>query len=121
MRNLRIQYLTVIVAVLLCLGVASCRGPKLATADEQMARGEYFDASKTYRKVYNKLTKREERQQRGVVAFRMAECHRRLNQFARAAAAYSNAARYGYPDSTLYLRQAQMFHADGKYAQAIKA
>lgn len=103
------------------LAATSCRGPKLAVANEQMARGEYFDASKTYRKIYNKLTKREERPQRGEVAFKMAECHRHLNQFARAAAAYQNAARYGYPDSTLYLYMGQMLAADGKYAPAVKA
>ena len=45
--------------------LTSCGGAKLAKADEQMARGEYFDASKTYRKIYNKLTKREERPLRG--------------------------------------------------------
>ena len=39
--------------------LAGCGGAKLSTANEQMARGEYFDASKTYRKIYNKLTKRE--------------------------------------------------------------
>ncbi len=99
----------------------SCGGAKLSTANEQLERGEYFDASKTYRKVYNKLTKREERPLRGEVAFKMAECHRKLNQFPRAAAAYQNAARYGYADSTLYLYLGQMQAADGKYAAAVKA
>ena len=41
----------------LCLAAAilmqGCRGPKLSVADEQMARGEYFDASRTYRKIYS--------------------------------------------------------------------
>ena len=80
--------------------LAGCGGAKLSTANEQMARGEYFDASKTYRKIYNKLTKREERPQRGEVAFRLGQCSEKLNQYARAAAAYQNAARYGYADST---------------------
>lgn len=111
--------LTVLVMAVWLL--SGCGGPKLATANEQMARGEYFDASKTYRKIYNKLTKREERSQRGEIAYKMAECHRRLNQYARAAAAYQNAARYGYPDTTLYLYMGQMLAADGKYAPAIKA
>ena len=111
-----------LIICLLSVGVlASCRGPKLAAADEQMARGEYFDASKTYRKIYNKLTKREERPLRGEVAYKMAECHRRLNQYARASAAYQNAARYGYGDSTLYLHLGQMLMAEGKYGPAVKA
>lgn len=110
-----------IIALLVVSAASSCRGPKLSVADEQMQRGEYFDASNTYRKIYNKLTKREERPLRGEVAYKMAECHRRLNQYARAAAAYQNAARYGYGDSTLYLHLGQMLAADGKYAPALKA
>lgn len=99
----------------------SCGGAKLSVADEQMARGEYYDASKTYRKVYNKLTKKEERKLRGEVAWKLAECHRRLNQHARASASYQNAIRYGYPDSTAYLRLAQSLHGNGQYAQAMTA
>jgi len=109
----------------LCCGLAiattGCGGAKLATANEQMARGEYFDASKTYRKIYNKLTKKEERPLRGEVAFKMAECHRHLSQFQRAAAAYQNAIRYEYPDTSAFLRLAEMQHASGQYAQAVKS
>lgn len=99
---------------------SSCGGAKLATADEQMARGEYFDAAKTYRKVYNKLN-RDQRSLRGEVAFKMAECHRLLRQNARASAAYTNARRLGYEDSTLNLKLAQTLHAEGKFAQAVTA
>lgn len=112
---------TIFCLALLSLLLTGCGGAKLATADEQLARGEYYDASKTYRKIYNKLTKREERPLRGQVAFRMGECHRRLNQYARAAAAYQNAARYEYPDSMLYLYMAQMQQAAGNPAAAINS
>ena len=100
--------------------LSACGGAKLSVADEQMQRGEYYDAAKTYRKIYNKLTKREERQQRGEVAYKMAECHRHLSQSARAAAAYQNAIRYGVTDSMALLHLAQMQQAEGKYAQAIQ-
>lgn len=103
------------------LGLCACGGAKLSTANEQFERGEYFDASKTYRKVYNKLTRKEDRKLRGEVAWQLAECHRRLNQNARAAAAYQNAIRYGYGDSTAYLKLARALHGDGKYAAAITA
>ncbi len=109
---------TILLAVIAVI-LTGCGGAKLSTANEQYERGEYFDASKTYRKVYNKLTKREERQQRGEVAFLMGECYSRLNMNARAAAAYQNAIRYNYPDSTALLHLAQAQHADGKYAAAI--
>ncbi|MCI5977805.1 MAG: OmpA family protein [Bacteroidales bacterium] len=108
-------------AVLLMLTVASCGGAKLSVADEQMARGEYFDASKTYRKVYNKLTKREDRPLRGEVAFKMANAYSRLRQTARAAGAYQNAINFGYPDSMAFLYLGQALQAEGKYQQAIDA
>lgn len=101
--------------------LSSCGGAKLSVADEQMARGEYNDAAKTYRKIYNRLTKREERSQRGEVALKMAECHRRLSQTTRAEAAYQNAIRYGVTDSTAVLRLAQMQQANAKYAAAVKS
>lgn len=100
--------------------LAGCSGAKMSVADEQLARGEYFDASKTYRKIYNKLKAKEQRQQRAEVAFKMAECHRLLGQDARAGAAYQNALRYGYPDSTILLKLAQAQHGQGAYAQAVK-
>lgn len=118
--NLNYKYYLLLILVL-AIGISGCRGPKLATADEQKARGEYFDASKTYRKIYNKLTKREDRPLRGEVAFKMAECYKELRQNSRAAAAYQNAIRYGYPDSTATLHLAEALQGDGKYAQAIKS
>lgn len=108
-------------AIILAVALTGCRGAKLSVADEQMARGEYYDASKTYRKVYNKLTKKEERGKRGEVAFKMAECHRKLNQSARAVAAYQNAIRYGFADSMAQLHLAEMLHAEGKFSAAIAA
>ena len=107
--------------LLVAVILPSCRTAKMSVADEQMARGEYFDASKTYRKIYNKLTKREERAQRGEVAFKLGQCYTRLNQAARASAAFQNAIRYNYPDSTATLLLAQALHADGKYVPAVKA
>lgn len=115
------KYLLYILVAVAALAVTGCGGAKLATADEQMARGEYYDASKTYRKIYNKLTKKEERPLRGEVAFKMAECYTKLNMSARASAAYQNAIRYGYPDSIAQLHLAQALHAEGKYPAAIKA
>lgn len=108
---------TLVAAALL----SSCGGAKLSVADEQMARGEYYDASRTYRKVYNKLTKKEERKLRGEVAYKIAECHRRLSQSARASAAYQNAVRYGYEDTLLQLHLAESLHSEGRYQQAITA
>lgn len=116
MKFTRILIISLVGAVL-----ASCGGAKLSVADEQLARGEYYDALKTYRKVYNKLTRKEERPLRGEVAFKMGECQRHLSQYTRAAAAYQNAIRYGYPDTLAYLHLAQMQHSSGQYAPAVRS
>ncbi|MGM9812707.1 MAG: OmpA family protein [Muribaculaceae bacterium] len=115
-----------VVNILLCIAalapvlLSGCRSAKLSDADEQYARGEYHAAMLTYKKIYNKLTRREERQQRGVVAFRLGECYRHLNMAANASGAYRNALRYNYPDSMALLYLAQSQHMEGKYNDAIK-
>lgn len=111
----------IIVCLLLTTVAAGCRTPKLSEADAQFQRGEYYDASVTYKKVYNKLRKKEERPQRGEVAFKMGRCYRLLNMSARASAAFQNALRYEYPDSTTHFMLAQALHADGKYAAALRS
>lgn len=113
--------LAAIVAFSLAIAFSGCRGAKLSVANEQFERGEYFEAQKTYRKIYNKLTKREERPQRGVVAYQMGLCYEKLGMSARASAAFANAIRYQYPDSTAILLMAKSLQEEGKYAQAIKA
>lgn len=110
-----------IIVCLLTAVAAGCRTPKLSEADAQFQRGEYYDASVTYKKVYNKLRKKEERPQRGEVAFKMGRCYRLLNMSARASAAFQNALRYEYPDSTTHFMLAQALHADGKYAAALRS
>lgn len=111
----------IIVCLLLTAVAAGCRTPKLSEADAQFQRGEYYDASVTYKKIYNKLRKKEERPQRGEVAFKMGRCYRLLNMSARASAAFQNALRYEYPDSTTHFMLAQALHADGKYAAALRS
>lgn len=111
----------IIVCLLLTAIAAGCRTPKLSEADAQFQRGEYYDASVTYKKVYNKLRKKEERPQRGEVAFKMGRCYKLLNMSARASAAFQNALRYEYPDSTTHFMLAQALHADGKYAAALRS
>lgn len=111
-------FLFAVVALALLPG---CKTPKLTTANEQFARGEYFDASKTYRAVYNKLNPREDRELRGEVAYQLATCYRKLNMAARASAAYQNAIRYDCPDSSAYLYLGRSLQMEGKYEPAIEA
>ena len=101
--------------------LTGCKTPKLTVADQQFARGEYFAASKTYRNVYNKLNPKEDRDTRGRVAYQLATCYRKLNQAARASAAYQNAIRYEYPDSMSYYWLGRSLQMEGKYEPAVDA
>lgn len=107
-------YILLAFAILL----SGCRGAKLSVADEQFDRGEYYNASVTYKKVYNKLKAKEERSKRGMVAYKMGTCYRLMNMASRASAAYQNALRYNYPDSTTLFYLAQALQKQGRYGQA---
>ena len=103
--------------VLLC----GCKSAKLVDAEAAYSRGEYFDAQKIYKKVYNKLTKKEDRPLRGEVAFKLGLCYNKLNMAARASAAFQNAIRFEYPDSMAYFYLGKNLQAEGKYSPAITA
>lgn len=105
----------------IAMTLTACKTAKLSDANDQLARGEYYEASQTYRKIYNKLTRREDRPLRGEVAYNLATCYRKLNMSARAAAAYQNAIRYEYPDSMAFYYLGRSLQAEGRYAQAIDA
>ncbi len=121
MRQVKPYVSGVIVALLCIIFLAGCKPSKLSVANEQFERGEYYNAAQTYRKVYNKLTKRDERPLRGQVAYQMGTCYRRLNQAERAAASYQNAIRYEYPDSMVYYWLGRSQQAAGRYQPAIDA
>ena len=103
------------------LSLASCKGPKLKDADEAYDRGEYFDAATIYRKLYNRYNRKEDQWLRGELAFQLGMCHLKLNQGNRATAAFQNAIRYEFEDTTLMLRLAQAQQREGQYAAAIKS
>jgi peptidoglycan-associated lipoprotein len=119
MKIQRFNAFFILVAMMLLATLTACKTPKLTTANEQFERGEYYDASKTYRTVYNKLNAREDRELRGKVAYQLATCYRKLNMAARASAAYQNAIRYEYPDSMAYYWLGRSLQMEGKYQPAI--
>ncbi len=105
---------------ILTILLAGCRSLDTSTADAQLDRGEYYDAQRNYRKVYNRLTKRNQRARRGEIARKLAICHTRLNQPARAALMLRNAIRYGQDDPQITLMLGQSLQREGKYAEAMK-
>ncbi len=109
-------YLLVSALWLLC----SCGAElSLRKGDQKYALGEYTDAAALYKKAYAG-TPAKEKELRASTAFKMAECYRHTNYVPRALAAYRNAVRYHYPDSTVYRYLADMLRLDGKIAEAQK-
>ena len=97
----------------------ACNSEKaIRKGDQYAAIMEYHEAAKEYRKAYRKILPRE-KAKRAEVAWKMAECYRKGNNPARAAGAYQNAVRYGFPDSTalLYLAGAQLENGEYKASQ----
>ncbi len=103
------------------LSLSSCKGPKLKDADEAYDRGEYFDAAAIYRKLYNYYNHKEDAWLRGELAFQLGMCHMKLNQGSRATAAFQNAIRYDYEDTTVLLRLGQAQQMEGQYTAAINS
>lgn len=121
MRHHGFSFIYILLGVAAALLAPGCRSAKIADADAALERGEYFDAQKIYRQIYNKRNKKEDRPLRGELAFKMGQCYTKLNMAAKASASYQNAVRYGYPDSMTYLRLGYALQAEGKYPQAIAA
>ena len=102
-----------------CL-LSSCGADNhLKKGDQFYAIGEYFDAAAEYKKAYAR-TKTTEKEKRGIRAWKMAECYRKINYNAKAIGAYQNAVRYNYPDTLAWLYLAQLQHKQGDYKTAIK-
>ena len=87
--------------------------------DKAYALGEYFDASTQYKKAYSQ-TPPKQRDQRGRIALKMAECYRRINYTQKAIAAYNNAIRYKQQDSLTHLYLGQQLMKNGQYKEAAK-
>lgn len=101
--------------------LSACQTAKMSTALDQFARGEYYEASLTLKRVYRRLDPREQRQEKGEAAWYMGQTFDKLMIPAQAAAAYQNALRYDYDDPQLLLLLARARHHEGRYREAERA
>ena len=107
------------VALWLC---ASCDSAEksLHRAEQALRIGEYAEAADAYKTAY-RLTPATNKTERGRIAFLMGECYRRYGYSARALAAYRNAVRFKYADSTLLREAGAMMLLNGDYKNATTA
>ena len=98
-----------------------CGGPEKAfkKAEKFNALGEYYDAAAQYKKAYSQ-TPPKDKQQRGMLSKKMAECYRRINNTSKAIAAYNNIIRYKMEDSLTHLRLGQLQMRNASYKEAAR-
>ena len=87
--------------------------------DQSFALGEYNDAAAHYKRGYSGLSSKE-KELRAETAFKLGESYRLINYTPRALAAFQNAVRYKYQDSTVYRLLADMQLISGKTKDAEK-
>lgn len=104
-------------AVLMAVCCSCGTGKSLRRAEQCYSLGEYFEAARYYKAAYQRTSPRK-RAERGALAFRMAECYRRINYTARAKGAYLNALRYGCKDSVALFYLAATLQKNGEYKAA---
>ena len=107
---------SIIILVIFCC-FCSCKQVKLSEADHKFSQGEYFDAASMYRTIYRK-TSPKNRELRGEVSFKLAECYRLINSVPRARASYQNGIRYLPNDSIIILQYARILQKSGDYKAA---
>jgi peptidoglycan-associated lipoprotein len=110
---------TYLLTVIVFLSLFSCTTARLNDAIAKEERGEYYAAAQVYRKIYSK-TSDKKTNLRGNIAFRMAECYRRIEGTQRSLNGYNNAIRYDYADSSKVFYSALMLQKLGRYAEAKK-
>lgn len=117
-RRLRCSRLLLMATLLLLL--ASCGADKhLKKGDKYLALGEYFDAANEYKQAY-RATAPKEREHRGKIAVKMAQCYDKSLQTPKAIAAYSNAMRYGQASVADSLAYARLLLKNTQYGDAAK-
>ena len=113
---MRLAAAVIVVAVM----AASCNSDKnLKKGDQYWAIGEYYEASLEYAKAYAK-TPSNDKEKKGMIAYKVAEANRKMNYYAKAQAAYRNAVRFKYTDTLTHFYLAEMERYNKEYKQAAK-
>ena len=111
---------TIICIVIVAVLLTGCGADQaVKKADKFYAIGEYYDAAAQYKKAYSQ-TPSKEKEKRGQLSVKIAECNRRINNTNKAIAAYKNVIRYKQADSLTHLRLAQQLMKNGNYKEAAK-
>ena len=108
------------VIILLTLLAVSCGVENnIKKGEKYLALGEYYDAGMQFKTAYSK-TPAKERNKRGDLALKTANCFQRINSSQRAVASYQNAIRYKRANIDDRLTYARQLLRIGNYRSAQK-
>lgn len=106
--------------LLLVVLFSSCGADlNMKKGEKFLAIGEYYDAAEQFKQAYSK-TSSKERDRRGQIALKMAQCYERINSSQKAIAAYRNVIRYKQDDINTHLSFARQLLRNGNYKEAEK-
>ena len=106
--------------LLLVVMFSSCGADlNMKKGEKFLAIGEYYDAAEQFKQAYSK-TSAKERDRRGQIALKMAQCYERINSSQKAIAAYRNVIRYKQDDVNTHLSFARQLLRNGNYKEAEK-
>ena len=93
---------------------------RLRTADQLYESQQYWNALKKYEKTYSKIS--NNREEKNVVAYRMAKCLVMTQNYSRAEFYYRHLVRYGYDKKhpVVLLDLADLMKMNGRFDEALK-
>lgn len=104
-------------AMFLLVGCGADRNVK--RGDKYLSLGEYYDAAAQYKQAYRRIPPKQ-RDYRGKVSVKMAYCYDRINESAKAIAAYQNVIRYHQDNADTHSKLADNLMKQGQYSAAAK-
>lgn len=105
--------------LLLSLLLLSCGAERYVRRGEKaVSLGEWYDAGVAFRRAYQ-LTPARQRDQRGELAARMAQCYERSLQTARAVAALRSVIRYNKATLQTHRTLGRLLMQQGQYREAV--
>lgn len=112
-----IQYNFIFAIALLIVSCGADRNIK--RGDKFLSLGEYYDAADQYKQAYRR-TPPKQRELRGKISQKIALANDKIDQSAKAIAAYRNVIRYKQDDPETHIKLAENLMKQGSYREAAK-
>lgn len=118
--NVHNIYVSVILILLTSMLAVSCGADRnIKKGDKYLSLGEYYDAADQYKQAYRRIPPKQ-RTERGQVSRKIALTNDRIDQSAKAIAAYRNVIRYHQDDPETHIKLADNLMKQGQYREAAK-